>query len=447
MLPDGERNAWDDILDEVLRKAPPPYSFRRRHAHHHTAFPLRSSLAPQGHGSDGFSRPRPRSPPIAPSPPKAPAPTSYDGGYTGRSSGDEIDANHEIRGQQGASSKERPQSWALAPKISRSDPFSEPIEAITAGLAKKTAPRLSSQVTRSAEESLRERIAKLGARRPRPEGNRDSARRVGALSLRSYGSLTSGIDDGNADPLRSPPMSSRGGGGVGGLGSPSSAANLFFTQEALGNLSDQMASLRLSAEENRENRKQVMTRRLSRGGSFGIRRSLARDSADPAEGEAGEAGEAAAAEAAALGASPAAARAAADAAIAEARASRHRSARARSRSGAAAEAEPGLDHEGNDLVGHTRSSTFGQTELHVPEPDPSGASEEGYGARDDQGLSSSASSLLGKQDDLVDGWPGGSDAATEDGRMGRVPAVDLKPRLSELEQAVKWVTDARWNRE
>ena len=58
-------------------------------------------------------------------------------------------------------------------------------------------------------------------------------------------------------------MSSRGGGGVGGLRSPSFATKLFDVQEAMDNLRDQMASLRLTAIENRHNRLQVMTRRLA----------------------------------------------------------------------------------------------------------------------------------------------------------------------------------------
>ena len=121
-----------------------------------------------------------------------------------------MNVNHEIRGQQGASSKERPQSWALAPGRLGSDPLSGPIEANTAGSAKNMTSRPSSQIIRSAEESVRERIAKLGARHPGPEGGRDGARRVGTLghahTLGSYGSLTSGTDRGKAGPLRSPAM-------------------------------------------------------------------------------------------------------------------------------------------------------------------------------------------------------------------------------------------------
>lgn len=116
MVPDNVRNVWDDIVDEVLQKAPPPYVFRRPHAYDYTAFPSRSPRAPKGHNRGVFSRPRPRLQSIAPALPKALAPTSYDGGYKYRSSRGEMDVNHEIRGQQGASSKERPQSWALAPE-------------------------------------------------------------------------------------------------------------------------------------------------------------------------------------------------------------------------------------------------------------------------------------------------------------------------------------------
>ena len=144
----------------------------------------------------------------------------------------------------------------------------------------------ASLVTRSADESLRERLARLESRQNRQGsgGVRAASPRASFAErrqlLRGPGSWTSGVGEGGAGGAGGGPggglklsiAALRGGSGGGScLGSPSS--NMVVTQEALGNLSNHMASLRGSGqmtEGNRANRRESISRRLSRGASVGV---------------------------------------------------------------------------------------------------------------------------------------------------------------------------------
>lgn len=196
----------------------------------------------------------------------------------------------------------------------------------------------------SADESVRERMAKFGARQHARQMQEQQQQLSWSQShaqeliekgeeggvplealvattgrrhlLRGPGSWTNGSATGSGG-VKSPRLLSRSGSaGESGssLGSPSSSSNLVNTQAALGNLTNNLASLISTKSQmtsgNRESRRQSMTRRLARGVSLGTGRTAAaaRDMADLGAVEE--------AEAVALGASPAAARAAADAAVA-----------------------------------------------------------------------------------------------------------------------------------
>lgn len=208
---------------------------------------------------------------------------------------------------------------------------------------------VSSLVSRSLDESLRERMARLGVTH-RGDGSASASAGgatvpVGADGrkrlLRGTASWSSGIGVGAGESARSPRGSgtgaslgfsggSGGGSGGGGGGASSSMNNTFIVQEVLGNLNDSLASMKVTAqptEENRASRRMSISRRLSRG----VGRLMASEGAGGAGvgvgAGAGADAIAAAAElesAEALGASPAAARAAAAAAAEESRASRRR---------------------------------------------------------------------------------------------------------------------------
>lgn len=195
----------------------------------------------------------------------------------------------------------------------------------------------------SADESVRERMAKFGARQRARQlreqrqtlshvedlygasgVSTEEAAGVGATAdsnrplIRAPGSWTSGIGGGTGPGGVRSPRLMRGGsvGGSNSLGSPSSSSssNLVVTQAALGNLTNNLASLMSTNSQitsgNRESRRQSISRRLTRGASLGTGRLLAKEAADLEAVEE--------AEAVALGASPVAARAAADAAAAAA---------------------------------------------------------------------------------------------------------------------------------
>lgn len=359
VLPDGERSAWDDILAEILQKAPsfqfqPPRRVKydapkspvsrrplpsalygkQTDLNEMLPPPMRSAVSPRGSSRRSIDVP------------------SKDNVARGRTTPFElhldenlVDEEVESEGDWTANS-ERPDDAASI----RSDQGDEWLEESQPSLPTDGGPGRRGEgygserawetdrgdlVTRSADESLREQLARMNARRPRhgldaeTDAAESSAPVVAAAGrrhlLRSPGSWAGG---GGAGGRRQSAAGFRGGaiggssGALGSLGSPSSSSNMIATQEVIGNLTNHMASLKWNAQstaENRENRRQSISRRIQRGASVGAGRAGALaaggDGRDPDGGLATAASaESEAAEAVALGASPAAAMAAAEAA-------------------------------------------------------------------------------------------------------------------------------------
>ncbi|CAB1120609.1 unnamed protein product [Ectocarpus sp. CCAP 1310/34] len=404
VLPEGERSAWDDILDDMLLKAPPADPLRWSQ-HRLSADGTPGIVGPGGGSAPHGARPdeedalklMPPPPPAVSSSLPSGASSSASsallrpdslrsvgdddgvGSGSGRGSmGFEVGSDSDDRRRMSWREERRrqpqpppppPEAAPLSLPESFSASFGRGEEDGPVGTTAESRPSWNEQqqqrqdmlaVRSSADESVRERMARLSARRrqsrqataPRTgeeplqkapadsamdDGEGGAAANVVATAgrrhlLRGPGSWTSGIGSGSGPGgVRSPRLSRAGHGGGGGgggggsnsLGSPSSSSNLVVTQEALGNLNNNLASLmsvkrQASTSENRESRKQSISRRLSRGASLGTFRATA------VATEAAELGAAEEAEAVALGASPAAARAAAEAAAAETIAARHR---------------------------------------------------------------------------------------------------------------------------
>ncbi|CAM9685904.1 unnamed protein product, partial [Ectocarpus sp. 4 AP-2014] len=399
VLPEGERSAWDDILDDMLLKAPPADPLRWSQ-HRLSADGAPGIVGPGGGSAPHGARPDEEDA-LKLMPPPPPAVSSSlasgtsssassallrpdslrsvgddDGAGSGRGSlGFEVGSDSEDRRRMSWREERR---WQPPPPPPEAAPLSLPEslpasfgrgeEDATVGTTVESRPSWNQQqqqrqemlaVRSSADESVRERMARLSARRRQSrqaptsrtgeeplqeapadgamdDGEGGAAANVVATAgrrhlLRGPGSWTSGMGSGSGPGgVRSPRLSRAGGGGGGSnsLGSPSSSSNLVVTQEALGNLNNNLASLmsakrQVSTSENRESRKQSISRRLSRGASLGTFRATA------VATEAAELGAAEEAEAVALGASPAAARAAAEAAAAETMAVRRRALEAR----------------------------------------------------------------------------------------------------------------------
>ena len=411
VLPEGERSAWDDILAEVLLKAPPANPLRwRRHrlsadeasapaslrrvetvgplpsqkagwpyegdAHHQLTPPAGIQRQQQQQQQPAVARRSLSSASSASSllSPAAELPGAAAAGEAagrGRaSSGFEVDSSSadersfggggqrgpdETGGQEGRQGHRSSAEASPASPPEDSPPSSagrgegerESAGLESAGSAWNTDPDALAMRS-SADESLRERMSKIGARqqtrhahqqRPQQqpagshaEGSNDTVEDGGTASLvatagrrhllRGPGSWTSGSGGGGGsepgDGAGSSALLSRGHstGGSSSLGSPSSSSNLVVTQAALGNLASSLASLssvggQATSSGNRESRRQSISRRLSRGASMGLGRV-----APAAPGVVTDLGSVEEAEAVALGASPAAARAAADAAAA-----------------------------------------------------------------------------------------------------------------------------------
>ncbi|CAM9327818.1 unnamed protein product, partial [Ectocarpus sp. 13 AM-2016] len=404
VLPEGERSAWDDILDDMLLKAPPADPLRWSQ-HRLSADGAPGIVGPGGGSAPHSARPHeedalklmpPPPPAISSSLPSGASSSASsallrpdslrsvdddDGAGSGRGSlGFEVGSDSEDRRRMSWKEERRrqpppppPEAAPLSLPESLPASFGRGEEDATVGTAAESRPSWNEQqqqqqrqemlaVRSSADESVRERMARFSARRrqarqaPTPrtgeeplqeapadgatdDGEGGAAANVVATAgrrhlLRGPGSWTSGIGSGSGPGgVRSPRLSRAGHGGGGGsgsgsLGSPSSSSNLVVTQEALGNLNNNLASLmsvkrQASTSENRESRRQSISRRLSRGTSLGTFRATA------VATEAAELGAAEEAEAVALGASPAAARAAAEAAAAETIAARRRALEAR----------------------------------------------------------------------------------------------------------------------
>lgn len=172
MLPEGQRSAWDDILDEVLSKCPPPTPFRPRRMVTDISTPRSRLREAQGHQSEGYLSPPslPVSSSPSQSPAAAPAPTGFQHGVAreARSVFDEDDKLDE--------SGDLLREGTMRHLMVRSPP--------SVGAAEQGSPVM----VRAVNASLRERIAKLGARNGRLDGDRGHA-------LRGHGSWTGGMDD------------------------------------------------------------------------------------------------------------------------------------------------------------------------------------------------------------------------------------------------------------
>ncbi|CAM9741943.1 unnamed protein product, partial [Hapterophycus canaliculatus] len=399
VLPDGERSAWDDILADTLLKAPPANPLRWRR-HRLSAGGGSPSLRGAGARAPLSSPPRPRAPldggrrdeedarRVMPPPPPPPPPPLVPGHQTeaspfssrassparslvlpeGLGDAGSVDGNggpgRRLSSFDVQSNADEPSAgWGQHAGVSDdgSEGQGEPPGSLpgsasssfrrgeggrgTAGSESALSWNASLEsvaLRSSADESVRERMAKFGARQRARQlreqrqtlshaedlyakageggvstegagvgATAESARRL----LRGPGSWTSGVGVGGSGPggVKSPRLMRVGSlGGSNSLGSPSSSSNLVVTQAALGNLTNNLASLMSTnsqvTSENRENRRQSISRRLARGTSLGTGRLLAKEAADLGAVEE--------AEAVALGASPVAARAAAEAAAA-----------------------------------------------------------------------------------------------------------------------------------
>lgn len=172
MLPEGQRSAWDDILDEVLSKGPPATPFRPRRMVSDMSTPLGRLREAQGRRSEGYLSPPPLplSPPPSQSPAAAPAPAGFQYGVMREArsvidGGDKLDESGDLL-----------REGTMRHLMARSPR--------SVGVAEQGSP----VTVRAANASLRERIAKLGARNGRLDVDR-------GLALRGYGSWTSGMDD------------------------------------------------------------------------------------------------------------------------------------------------------------------------------------------------------------------------------------------------------------
>ena len=410
VLPEGERSAWDDILTDVLLKAPPANPLRWRghrlsadgaaaHNAHRAAVGTGGALATrppldgggihrdQEHEHGRYDTAMPPPPPTvaaarpvaastfsgsSPSSSSLLAPgtfeTAEDERRSGRaSSGFDVDSGSDdqsVGWRQGRtasggsnnlddrrlrSSTEEPVPAPL-PEVSLPSPSRKDGQELGAAELESESAVASSWTQRqealamssSADETMRERMSKFTARRQARQAQeqlsqqqqlhvrRPSTDDEMAISA-STGAANMVATGGRRHLLRGPGSWTSGGGGVGGprspmlsrsgstggsssLGSPRSSSNLVVTQAALGNLTNNLASMKITSSQptsgNRESRRQSISRRLSRGASMGAGRVAVRDAPDLGAVEE--------AEAVALGASPAAARAAAEAAAASA---------------------------------------------------------------------------------------------------------------------------------
>lgn len=172
VLPEGQRSAWDDILDEVLSKGPPPTPFRPRRMVSDMSTPRGRLREAQGHRSEGYLSPPslPLSPSPSQSPAAAPAPASFQYGVV-REARSVFDGDDKLD-ESGDLLREGTMRHLMA-RSPRS-----------VGAAEQGSPVM----VRAVNASLRERIAKLGARNGRLDVDR-------GLALRGHGSWTSGMGD------------------------------------------------------------------------------------------------------------------------------------------------------------------------------------------------------------------------------------------------------------